>query len=268
MTTKIPYVIYSAKPDYKRPSVDHKFGTVDENLLDTFFVEKAAEFIYYDNCDSDSVDNFKSVEDITKFWETYFCEYYMGNVPWDALIFINGEWKNVTPSDNEIFDYFMKIKNNEKLIDDCEDEDEDEDEDENEDDNKQENEEDFLTKIVLTDEEQEIHNKMMEYMRTEIDKSDFDKMSKMNKVEQTIYVLNKCLLNISSDKYKKNRELFYKFLMTVLRLTEEDISLTTEEMEKNYNEIISLKLDYLMNIYGSLLEYKTIFNYNVNHTNH
>ena len=59
---------------------------------------------------------------------------------------------------------------------------------------------------------------------------------------------------------KENRELFYKFLNIILRFTEKDIAVTTEEMEKNHDEKLSLKLSYLMNIYGSLLEYKTIFN--------
>jgi len=31
-------------------------------------------------------------------------------------------------------------------------------------------------------------------------------------------------------------------------------------MTTNHDEKISLKLNYLMNIYGSLLEYRTIFN--------
>jgi hypothetical protein len=112
----------------------------------------------------------------------------------------------------------------------------------------------------FTDEEQEIHEKMKAYVESELEKSDLEIMSKMNKNEQIIYVLSKCILNISSDKYKENRELFYKFLNIVLRITEKDISVTTEEMEKNHDEKLSLKLSNLINVYGSLLAYKTIFN--------
>jgi hypothetical protein len=243
MTTKIPYVISEAHPDYKRPCLLEDFGTIDENLKDTFFVQKAVEFIY----DRTDIDDIKSVDDISQFWENYYDEYYMDNLPWDARIFINGKWENVSPSNIEIFACINRMKIADK----------------NEEDSKEENEEedeDLFNQIELTVEEQEIHDKMRDYMQTEIDSSDFEIMSKMNQLEQTIYVLNKCMLNISSDKYKQNRELFHKFLMTILRMTEQDISLTTEEMEKNYDEKSSLKLNYLMNIYGSLLEYKKNFN--------
>jgi hypothetical protein len=239
MTTKIPYVISEAYPDYKRPYLEQHFGTIDEQLIGTFFVEKAAEFIY----ERTDMDDHQTVDDIVNFWENYFDECYMDNSPWDARIFINGEWENVCPSNVEIFECLNRMRTVEK----------------NEEDEEEE-EEDNFTKIELTDEEQDIHDKMREYMQKELDNTDLETMSKMNQAEQTIYVLNKCMLNISSDKYKENRELFYKFLTTVLRITEEDISLTTEEMEKNHDEKTSLKLSYLMNVYGSILEYKSIFN--------
>ena len=98
------------------------------------------------------------------------------------------------------------------------------------------------------------------YIESELDKPDLETMSKMNQNEQIIYVLNKCMLNISSDKYKENSQLFYKVLNIILRVTEKDIALTTEEMEKKYDENLSLKLSHLMNVYSSILEYKTIVN--------
>jgi len=250
MTTKIPYVISEAHPDYKRPFLLQDFGTIVENLLDTFFVEKAAEFIYDRTGDND----IETVDDIKNFWKNYFDEYYMDNSPWDAVIFINGKWKYVAPSNIEVFECLKRMK----TVDKNEENEEEDKENKNEED--YEDDEDYFTKIELTDEERDIHEQMREYIQKELDKPDLEIMSKMNQAEQTIYVLNKCMLNISSYKYKENRELFYKFLTTILRITEEDISLTTEEMEKNHDEKTSLKLSYLMNIYGSLLEYKTIFN--------
>jgi hypothetical protein len=68
------------------------------------------------------------------------------------------------------------------------------------------------------------------------------------------------MLNISSDKYKQNRELFHKFLNIILRFIEKDIDITTEKMEKNHDEQLSLNLNSLMNLYGSMLCYKKIFN--------
>lgn len=243
MTTKIPYIISESHPDYKRPYLLQDFGTVDENLLNTFFVEKAAEFIY-DRTDDEDI---KSVDDITSFWENYFNEYYMDNTPWDAMIFINGEWENASPTNVEIFECIQRIKSGEKKI-------------IKEETSVSSDEEEESFQYEFTEEEEAVQEEMKKYMESELDKSDLELMSKMNNNEQIIYVLNKCMLNISSDKYKSNRQLFYKFLNIILKYTEKDIALTTEEMEKNHDEKISLKLNYLMNIYGSLLEYKTIFN--------
>ena len=106
MTTKIPYVISEAHPDYKRPYLLQKFGTVDENLINTFFIEKAAEFIY----DRTNDDDIETVDNITCFWENYFNEYFMDNPPWDAKIFINGDWENVFPSNVEIFECLNIMK--------------------------------------------------------------------------------------------------------------------------------------------------------------
>ncbi len=240
MTTKIPYVISASHPDYKRPWLQQEFGAIDENLIDTFFVEKAAEFIY----DRTNADDIESVDDIVSFWDNYYIEYYMSNSPWDASVFINGKWKNACPSNVEIFECLKRMRiadKNEEEIEEIE-----------------ENKEEDFFNWEFTDEEQEIQEKMQEYMERELEKTDLELMSKMNQIEQFIYVLNKCMLNISSDKYKENRDLFYKFFNIILRFTEKDIALTTEEMEKNHDEKNSLKLNYLMNIYGSLLEYKTI----------
>ena len=243
MSLKIPYVISESHPDYKRPYLFEDFGAVDENMIDTFFVEKVAEFIT-ERC---NIDEINQVEDISKFWESYYDEYYMDNAPWDARIFINGKWINVHPTDVQIFDCINRIKSGEK--------------NDNIENEKHENyfEEDLL-EWKLTDEEEEIQEEMKKYMESELDKSDLELMSTMNSTEQIIYLLNKCLLNISSEKYKSNQDLFYKFLNIILRFTEKDIAVTTEEMTKNHDEKISLKLNYLMNIYGSLLEYKTIYN--------
>ena len=246
MTTKIPYVISEAYPDYKRPSLEQHFGTIDEQLIGTFFVEKAAEFIY----ERTDMDDHQTVDDIKSFWENYFDEYYMDNSPWDARIFINGEWENVCPSNVEIFECLNRMRTVEKNKED----------EENEEESEESNCEEGLLDWDFTDEEKEIQEEMKKYMETELDKSDLELMSTMNSTEQIIYLLNKCLLNISSEKYKSNQDLFYKFLNIILRFTEKDIAVTTEEMTKNHDEKISLKLNYLMNIYGSLLEYKTIYN--------
>ena len=109
MSLKIPYVISEAHPDYKIPWLDQQFGTIDQDLKDTFFVEKAAEFIF-DRIDSEDIE---SVDDIQKFWNNFYDDSYMNNAVWDARIFINGKWKNVCPTNIEIFECIQRIKSGE-----------------------------------------------------------------------------------------------------------------------------------------------------------
>jgi hypothetical protein len=247
MSFKIPYVISEAHPDYKRPYLFDNFGAIDENMIDTFFVETVSEFIL----DRKDISTISSITDIEDFWNYYYQEYYMENAPWTAMIFIEGKWKSITPSNIEIFECIKRIKNEENR------ENEEKDEKQILNDNKIEED---IVNFKFTSEEEEIKQKMKEFVESELDKSDLEILSKMNNAEQMIYILNKCFLLISSEKYKANQELFYGFFNIILRCTEKDISLTTEKMEKNYDEETSLKLNYLMNIHASLLEYKNIFN--------
>ena len=97
MLSKIPYVISEAHPDYKRPYLFDNFGSIDENIIDTFFVETVSEFIL----DRKDINTISSITDIEDFWNYYYQEYYMENAPWTAMIFINGNWKSITPSNIE-----------------------------------------------------------------------------------------------------------------------------------------------------------------------
>ena len=247
MTPNIPYVISEAHPDYKRPYLLQDFGVVDEKLIDTFFVEKVVEFIYDRNGE-----DIKSVDDISNFWYNYFDEYYMDNSPWDALIFINGEWKNVTPTDIEIFECFQRMKKEQEQLE------QEQLELELEEEEEDKNEEGIA--FELTDEEEILQKNMKNFLETELEKSDFEAMTKMNKNEQMIFIMNKCLLNISSEKYKSNRELLHGFLNMILKYTQQEISGLTEKMIENHSDKTSEYLGHLMNVYASLLEYNTIFN--------
>jgi hypothetical protein len=241
MTLNIPYVISEAHPDYKRPYLLQDFGVVHEKMFDTFFIEKVAEFICYRTNSND----IKSVDDITKFWYNYFDDYYMDNSPWDARIFINGEWENVTPTDIQIFECIQRMKMEEK-------------EEEQEENTQNEDEEGVA--FELTEEEKDIQERMRNFLEKELDKSDFEAMSKMNKNEQIIFIFTQCLLHIPSEKYKTNRELLCKFFNIILKYTQQEISILTEKMTENHSNKTSEYLTHLMNVYGSLLEYNTIFN--------
>lgn len=252
MSVKIPYVISEANPDYKRPYLHQEFGTIDEKLKDTFFIEKVAEFI----CDRCDYHNIQSVNDINDFFDQFYDDYYMENSPWEAKMCINGDWECVNPANIEVFESIQRMKKE------IETETDNTSASENESASNKESSdyEEELLNMEFTDEEKLIQMQMKEYMESELEQSELEEMSTMNQTEQIIYILSKCMLNISSNKYKKNRELFYKFLNIILRITETDISLTTEEMTKNHDEKISLKLNYLMNVYNSLLIYKNIYN--------
>ena len=39
----------------------------------------------------------------------------MDNSPWEAMVFINGDWQNDTPCVEKIWEYIQLLKNQEKL---------------------------------------------------------------------------------------------------------------------------------------------------------
>jgi hypothetical protein len=106
-TELIPYVIQEAYPDWKRPYVSSFFGMVQEDKLTDEVLEKLLDFVY----DRIDIENLNSVDDIEKFWENYYNEYYMDNSPWQATAIIDGIWKNVNPSNEELFNALIKEKN-------------------------------------------------------------------------------------------------------------------------------------------------------------
>lgn len=95
----IPYVICTAHPDYKRPSVEHRFGFVEENEIDSFFVEDLSLFIL------ERTSEINSVKDLEEFFQTYFDEYYLDNPVWDAMILKENKWVNICPSYESILSF-------------------------------------------------------------------------------------------------------------------------------------------------------------------
>jgi hypothetical protein len=110
MPNKIPYVISKAHPDHRRPYLSQQFGTVEEDEIDLFFIEEVSEFIL----EREYINTINHVDDIDLFWKNYYDEYYMDNLPWEAIIFIYGKWKSVIPTNELIFKHIMAIKNGEK----------------------------------------------------------------------------------------------------------------------------------------------------------
>lgn len=234
-----PYVISESHPDYKRPWLEQTFGVVKEEDIDTFFLNEICTFIL----DRIDINSLECENDVETFFDNYYDEYYMGNPPWDAQIFKNGEWENVTLLYETIWEHIQLIKSQDQET--------------------IEEQDDHFEVVTLdweiTDNELEIKAQMEEYIKSELDEEDLEIMDTMNETEKIIYILHKCMFNISSDKYKQNRELFHNFFNLFVKLIEKDISITTEELAKNHNEDDSLKLKYLTTIYSDWIKYKHIF---------
>ena len=102
----IPYVISTAYPDYKRPSLHQEFGVCLDIDFPNLFTNSCADFIFYRVSDND----IETPKDIESFFDNYYDEYYMGNNPWDANIFIDGEWRQFIPSYEDLFHRILFLK--------------------------------------------------------------------------------------------------------------------------------------------------------------
>jgi hypothetical protein len=245
MSNKVPFIISEAYPDYKRPCLNQMFGACFKHEIPSYFINKAAEFIL-ERSDLDAVNNIEGIKD---FWSQFYDEYYMDNHPWEANIFIDGKWVNVTPTDDEILERIQKLKQweEEDVERDCNRQSELSEEEE-----KEEKEE---KAYQLSDEDKLVIDKMREYFEKEgLQVSDSE-----DKTQQVISSLNQFILNTTIEKYNENEELFNNFIKTITRCLEKDIQKITSDLEIIYNEENSQKLANLMNLYGILIEYKSNF---------
>ena len=238
MSNKLPFVISEAYPDYKRPCLNQMFGVCFNHEVSSYFINKAAEFIF-ERSHPDEVNN---IEGIKNFWEHFYSDYYMDNNPWEANIFIDGKWVNVTPTDDEILERIQKLKQSEE-------------EDVERDCNRQAELSEEEKVYKLSDEDKLVIDRMREYF----EKEGFDVLDKKNKTEEIFNTLNKFVLQEKTQEFQENKEIFLSFTNTLLRCIEKDIEKITSEMEIIYTEENSKKLSQIMDVYGSLLEYKNHF---------
>lgn len=102
--TMIPYVISEAHPDYKRPYLSQGFGVVNENEMETYFLDKVSNFVLERIGDKDI-----SLQDINDVFDNYFEDCFMMNEPWSAMVFRNGKWENIRPSNDKILGHIKLI---------------------------------------------------------------------------------------------------------------------------------------------------------------
>ena len=110
MSNEIPYIISSAHPDYKRPHIYNEIGTIENDKIDEFLLEKLVDFVY----ERINLDNLKNVKDIKDFWENFYSDCYMDNSPWTACVFIDGKWNWKSPSDKELLKALIRERDKNK----------------------------------------------------------------------------------------------------------------------------------------------------------
>lgn len=100
----IPYVIMEAHPDYNKPSVIHLWGSIKKSKLHEFLLKKLVEFVY----DKINLQTLNEPRCIEKFWLQFYDNSYMSNIPWSAIMFVNGEWKYKFFNENELLNGLIK----------------------------------------------------------------------------------------------------------------------------------------------------------------
>jgi hypothetical protein len=241
MSDKIPFIISEACPDYKRPCVIQQFGTCYKSEISDYFINKASEFIF-ERSDLDAVNDLEGIED---FWKQYYSEYYIDNPPWEANAFIDNKWVNITPTNEEILERIQKlILFEEKDVErDCDKQAELSYEEEN--------------LYQLSNEDKLVIDKMKEYF----EKEGLQVSESEDTNQQVISTLNKFILNINIEKFNENKELLNNFINTMTRCIEKDIGKITRDLEVTHNEENSQRLKKIMDLYGSLLEYKNNYKF-------
>lgn len=248
----IPYVISEACPDYKRPWLSQDFGVVKEEEIQSYFLDKICNFILDRIC----IDSLECEDDIVSFFESYYDEYYMGNSPWDAMVFINGEWENITPSNEKIWEHIQLIKLQEQ--EDMEKEEQEGKQPEEKEEEKEEelNEDDILDekdKLILTN-VKVFFEKMLE--ENPLTPEQILNLQQMNQIQQLSSLFNMYLTN---ENYKGNEYLFKDFLNVCLKLLQKDIELTTKKMENEESDELSIRLQRALEVYSSTFLIKQTF---------
>lgn len=233
----IPYVISVSYPDYKRPCLCQDFGVVKEEEIQYYFLDKVCEFIL----DRINNNNLNCCQDIENFFNNYYDEYYMDNLPWEAMIFRNGEWENVNPSFELIWEHIQLIKIGK---DSSEFKGEEVNETINEDDKK------ILIKI----------REYFEELLKEKPLSDtiIESLKNMDEIQQLSALFS---IYMTPENYSKNKNLFKEFLNLCLKFIDAHIKDITDKMETNHDEELSTKLKYALEVYSNSLLVKEAYNF-------
>jgi hypothetical protein len=230
----IPYVISEAHPDYKRPYLCQDFGVVKEDSMQEYFLDKVCEFIL-ERTDINSLKCFRNIED---FFNNYYCEDYIDNVPWQAVVFRNGKWENITPSIESIWEYIQILKLEV---------------------HEEEDQKEVEERLNLDEDEKETMTKLREYFQELVDDDPFiyKAFQEMNQIEQLTFLFSK----ITPEKYEANKKMFHNFINLCVKMIESDIKIITSKLEIEHNETLSDQLKQVMIVYSNAIQIKTTFGF-------
>lgn len=235
MSSKIPFIILESCPDYKAPYINKISGSCFEKEISYYFVNKVCEFIFH----RINYININTVKDITDFWNSYYDDYevHVVNPPWEASIFMHNNWKNITPSDDEIFERIVKLKiwEKEEIKDELDEQDELTEEEKND---------------LYEKEDDLIINKIKEFIEADTDQSEEDK------AESIISIINQLITNTHNEKNNEKTEELQDFFKIIESGVEKDIEQITKDLEIQHTDENSQKLAHNIEKYGNLLECK------------
>jgi hypothetical protein len=239
----IPYVISEAHPDNKRPCICQDFGVVQEDELQEYFLDKVSVFIL----ERTDVDSLKCCQNIENFFYHYYDEDYMDNVPWQAVVFINGKWQNMTPSIESIWDYIQMLKMQAEK-EECQE-------------GEEAYQDEFLDEdqLNLDEDEKSTMTKLKEYFEKLVEDDSLIRKAfqEMNQIEQLTFLFSK----ITPEKYQAKKKMFHDFINLCIKMIQKDIQLITSKLETDHNEILSEQLKQIMIVYSNALQIKSAFGF-------
>ena len=236
----IPFVISEAHPDYKRPYLMQDFGVVKEEEMSKYFLDRVCEFIL-DRKPIEDIDHSTNVE---MFFRNYYDEYYMGNSPWDVMIFRNNEWENANPSYESIFEHIQFLKKEEENY-------------KEEDVSSDEKKYSLLEWLENPDKIDEIISKMSDFFE-ELLKEDpipldfVDEFTYMDKIERMLYLFNRPT-TVTCNTYKENKQLITRFMDLHLKCLQRDIEYGTNLLQDEYSDEVSEKSQETMRQYCNFI---------------
>lgn len=248
----IPYVISEAHPDYKRPYVLQDFGMVKEEEIQTYFLDRICDFIL-DRVDENDITCENS---ISTFFNSYYDEYYMDNSPWEAMVFVDGDWQNVTPYVEKIWEHIQLLKNQEKV-------DKKEEVEKQEVEKQEEGDEDNQSNFELSEADKNVLTQMKNFFEQMLKEkplppSQIENLQRMTEVEQLSLLFN---IYMTQENYTQNKDMYCGFLNLLVKFVQIEIERITKEMETEHSEELSKKLEYALAVYTNTMFIKQTFNF-------